>query len=148
MSNPRPDIERRAFYRHPVRIPIQVFPQSVPGKQVDTKNLSIGGLAFQTCTNLEKGDVIKIKISFANRPEFEAACVVCWQQKLTDSELLDVGVKFLDEETSFKARMVEQICHIQDYQKQQEEDGRELTFAEAAKEWIEKFAGNFHHIDK
>ncbi len=146
MSEMKSGIEHREFHRHPVHIPIQVLPQRGEAEQVNTKNLSTGGLAFQTHIHLEEGDFIRIKIPFT-RPEFEAPCVVCWQQALTDNELFDVGVKFLDEETSFKARMVEQICRIQEYQKQQAEKNRSLTFGEAAKEWIEKFASSFHHAD-
>jgi hypothetical protein len=47
------------------------------------------------------------------------------------------------ESEAFRARMVEQICHIERYHRQQLSDGRFVSEEEAAIEWIAKYAGQF-----
>ena len=44
----------------------------------------------------------------------------------------------------FKARMIEQICYIENYRHAAKSDeDRTLTFEEAAMEWIDKYAADF-----
>jgi hypothetical protein len=60
----------------------------------------------------------------------------------------ELGVTFLEAEDAFRARMVEQLGHIEDYRRSvQRIEGRELDMDEAAHEWIEKYAANFPQID-
>jgi hypothetical protein len=55
-----------------------------------------------------------------------------------------VGVRFEDRDTAISVRMVEQVCHIEQYKLQvRETEGRELTGEQAAMEWIEKHAHEF-----
>lgn len=54
-----------------------------------------------------------------------------------------VGVAFDSNRAWYRARMVEQICHIEAWRKAQEEKGRRLTFPQAAEEWIRKKASSF-----
>ncbi|ATX82491.1 PilZ domain-containing protein [Mariprofundus ferrinatatus] len=142
MSDSEHDMERREYYRHPVDVPIQIFPQKEPPEQVSVHEMSEGGLSFQTNVFLEKGAVLKIRIPYI-KPKFEALCVVRWRHVSTGGGLFEIGVRFLSEETSFRARMVEQVCSIREYQQQQTIRNRKLTFEEAASEWIDKFADHF-----
>ena len=51
---------------------------------------------------------------------------------------------FLDAEDAFRARMVEQLCHIEDYRRSvHRTEGRDIGIDEAAVEWIDKFAAEF-----
>lgn len=50
---------------------------------------------------------------------------------------------FTDEEQAFRFRMVEQLCHIHQYQRQLQHQGRRLSINEAAHEWINQFAEQF-----
>jgi len=55
-----------------------------------------------------------------------------------------VGVEFLDQDILFRLRMVEQICHIEQYRRTvRESQGRVLSSQEAAIEWIERYAEAF-----
>ena len=75
-------------------------------------------------------------------PAFEAVGKVVWCRG-SDGHFI-VGVEFLDEVDLFRARMVEQICHIEHYKKTlRESEGRHLTSQEAALEWISKYADGF-----
>ncbi|MDX8404106.1 MAG: PilZ domain-containing protein [Mariprofundaceae bacterium] len=143
MNRSAPDQNRRQFYRHPVNVPIQIFPQGAMFEEAPLSDLSEGGLAFQTNVYIEVGHILKINIPYVE-PPFEAPCVVRWQRVLDDNQgHFEVGVMFLDEETAFRVRMVEQICHIKDYQEIHAGHGRELSFEDAAFEWIEKHAADF-----
>ena len=56
----------------------------------------------------------------------------------------ELGVEFLDQDDAFRARMVEQICHIETYREQvQQTEHRDLSPEQAAHEWISKFAEEF-----
>ena len=76
------------------------------------------------------------------KPPFAADSVVVWCQK-NDSHF-NVGVQFNDKETEFRVRMVEQICHIEEYRNNILETGtRTLSLEEATFEWIDKYAKDF-----
>ncbi|MDX8404958.1 MAG: PilZ domain-containing protein [Mariprofundus sp.] len=134
--------DRRAFVRHPVDMPIQVFPQLSPVlSDVQMRDLGNGGIAFRTNVALDKGTVLTIVIPHVE-PPFEETCMVCWSQPENDA--FEIGVRFLDPEGLFKARLVEQVCHIEDYRRQERGHGRELTRDESAREWIGKYAADFN----
>ena len=138
----------RKYIRHPSNIPIEF--QVAQGKNNHTENLhdiSVGGLSFQTQGCIKKNSIIKIHIPIM-KPAFYANGVVVWCHKHDNA--YDVGVKFVDNYTAFRVRMIEQICYIEGYRKQVfEVEGRKLSGEEAAEEWIDKFAKNFpdtvHH---
>lgn len=129
----------RRFIRHPADIPIQI----TTGKAgvYDLKNVSNGGLCFETDEVVSAGTQIRIEIPIDD-PPFAAEAVVVWCQAFNGHH--QVGVRFVDEETAFAARMVEQICHIQQYQQDTLlREGRRLSGEQAAKEWIAKHAADF-----
>lgn len=60
------------------------------------------------------------------------------------NEHYDVGIELLNRDDAFRARMVEQVCHIEKYRRTvKETQGRSLTGEEAAMEWIGKYASTF-----
>jgi len=132
--------ERRAFLRHPASAPIQVFPQQ-QSMDIPMTDISHGGLAFKSNVLLDEGTVLKICIPHVS-PPFEASCIVRWRRKLDDATF-EIGVMFLDEQTRFRLRMVEQVCYIMQYQQQMAVNGHELSFEEAAQQWIKANAKGF-----
>jgi len=133
--------ERRRFIRHPVDAPIQISPQSSDVLQhISMSDVGEGGVAFITNIAFENGVVLKIMVPHVH-PPFEASCIVCWRKICGDQ--FEVGVKFLDEGSRFRVRMVEQVCHIENYRKQAAAEGRILSGEESAQEWIGKYAADF-----
>ena len=60
------------------------------------------------------------------------------------SSFFRVGVVFENQNSEHHLRMVEQVCHIEYYRKQQAEDrGRKLSSEEAAQEWVALYAADF-----
>ena len=141
----------RNYIRHPADIPIEIFPEQNPlalspsfddeMKVEKMENVSFGGLMFQSSIPYSQNKAIIIKISSISEA-FEAHASVSWCRK--SGRFYLVGVEFTDKDTEFKVRMVEQICHIMEYRKKVlEKEGRKLDKDEAAKEWIERHAGDF-----
>ncbi len=141
----------RHYIRHPVDIPIEVFPDNnmlalsdgVGDKMKIEKmeNVSFGGLMFQSAVPYTQNKAMRVKISSVN-PEFEAHATVSWCRKSGKYYL--VGLEFTDKDSEFKVRMVEQVCHIMHYQKQVlATEGRKLNADEAAREWIAQYAEDF-----
>lgn len=132
----------RRFIRHPANIPIEVKARGLLTHEIQhVDNLSVGGLAFRSDREFATGNVVDIRIPFV-RPAFEVEARVVWCRRNGDSFLL--GVEFLDHDDAFMVRMVEQVCQIENYQREvYRADGRLLTSEEAASEWIGKYAANF-----
>ncbi len=136
--------ERRKFIRHPVNVAIHIAPQSDDVlEDVSMSDVGEGGICFYTNVIFEKGSALSIKIPYV-QPPFEALCVVCWQREKGNK--FEVGVRFIDENSLFRARMVEQVCYIENYRRKAIEEGRSLSQEEAAIEWIGKFAADFGRI--
>jgi len=132
----------RNFIRHPSDIPIdyRLTPHG-PSRQDRLKNISAGGLCFETLAALQRGRAIQIVIP-VREPPFEATGTIVWCRQT--NRHYEVGVRFADANTEFAVRMIEQICQIQHYQRQVlEQEGRALSGADAAAEWVAKYARDF-----
>lgn len=136
----RPDLRR--FIRHPADISIEVELASVVAGQTEyLTDISEGGLSFRSKVDLPRGTVLKIRIPLI-RPMFETQGRVVWSSVW--GPLFIIGVEFLHQRDVFRARMVEQVCHIEHYKREmRDREGRTLTSEQAAMEWIEKYAADF-----
>ncbi|MBN2011226.1 PilZ domain-containing protein [candidate division KSB1 bacterium] len=132
----------RKFIRHPANVPIECQLNPLYAHQSNPlENVSIGGLSFQSPTPLPKNRFIRLRIPSVD-PPFYATGTVVWCNK-RDRDYV-IGVKFIDQQTAFRMRMIEQVCHIEDYRKHvTEEEGRDISGEQAASEWIEKYAKDF-----
>lgn len=71
---------------------------------------------------------------------------IVWQQVVESGGALQYlhGLRFCDERAHFRARLIEQVCHIENYRRiQNRQHGRDLSPSEAAREWIARQAGRF-----
>lgn len=140
---------QREYIRHPSDIPIHYQLDKVVSDHKDyLKNISKGGLCFNSHEAIPEGSRIRIQIPLA-RPEVEIVGRVMWARPAADShaqasETYEIGVKFEDPDMAFRTRMVEQVCHIEQYKKDiLEKEGRCLTSEEAAMEWIHQYSRTF-----
>ena len=136
----------RSFIRHPSDIPIDFQLGEVAVQDSDyLRNVSRGGLAFHSRVALTPGTAIQITIPLVD-PVFEAIGRVSWCN--SENGTFEVGIEFIEEDDIFRARMVEQICHIEHYKKEiLEREGRKLSGEQAAAEWISKFAPGFPNLN-
>lgn len=133
----------RRFIRHPSNIPLSVNAlDSQPDIAKPTMvNVGKGGLCFSSDSAVARGKKVHITIN-VQKVSFEVEASVAWCHKYDDRFM--VGVSFDNEEAEYSVRMVEQVCHIEQYRMDQmNEEGRELSSEEAAKEWVEKYAAQF-----
>lgn len=135
----------REYIRHPSSIPLEVKIADLPGPQNEyLNNVSLGGLSFHSKNKLETGAGITIRIPLL-RETIQVSGQVVWCNE--QSPGYEVGVAFRDREEAFRTRMVEQICHIEQYRNEVLElEHRQLTSEQAAKEWIKKYAGSFPEL--
>jgi hypothetical protein len=139
--------DHRKFIRHPSDIPIEFSAVDAPDRSQrgQAHDVSFGGLAFEAEECPAVGSIIDLRIPTVV-PPFETRGVVVWCRCL--AERYEVGVRFLESSDAFKARMVEQVCHIEQYKRDVlAREGRRLTGAAAAREWIEKHASRFPGAD-
>jgi len=132
----------RKFIRHPIDIPIEYsVGDSADSAPPHLQNISEGGLCITTAQAVPAGSSIRIKITLRT-PPFEAEGTVMWCQKKED--YYETGVKFDDDSVEYTVRMVEQVCHIEQYKNDAlTNEGRLLSSEQAAKEWIKHNAENF-----
>jgi hypothetical protein len=90
---------------------------------------------------VQRGEFVHISIPIES-PGFEADGVVAWCKPEEDH--FAIGVEFANDSTAFTVRMIEQVCHIEQYRAEVfRKEGRHLNSDEAAQEWIDKYAGDF-----
>lgn len=147
LSDDKPERTHREYIRHPSDIPIHIEQRSVDesiGGQLN--NVSVGGLAFRSKSRLESGQIIKIVIDMVE-PVFEVEGLVQWCHDSGGD--FEIGVEFSDSEDAFRVRMVEQVCHIEQYRHEVWRlEKRLLSGDAAAAEWIQKYAHQFPNIDQ
>lgn len=132
----------REFIRHPSDIPLEVSPHGHHEQySLQLNNVSVGGLSFDSPEPLHAGSLVKIKISRI-KPVFRVNGIVQWCHPANDH--FEVGVRFMDEHDAYRVRMVEQVCHIEQYRKYlQAKQGKRVTRNKASVEWIAKHAAEF-----
>ena len=109
------------------------------------KNVSKGGLCFLARARLDTGDRLHVSIPLEDRT-YEADGIVVWCRAAECG--YRVGVKFEVETSAYTMRMVEQLCHIEQYRRSiRSQEGRELSSDEAAAEWVTRFAAEFPRIN-
>jgi hypothetical protein len=133
----------RQFIRHPSDVPIEVR-SAADSDYVGRcgKNVGFGGLAFLSHAAIKPETIVALRMPCL-RPVFEVnSARVAWCKN--EGSQFAVGVQFLDADVAFRVRMVEQLCHIENYRRDVEiQDGRKLTTEEAAKEWIRLYGSSF-----
>ena len=88
-----------------------------------------------------------MKISFpVLDPEHSINGMVVWNKK--SGEGFEIGLEFQEANGLYRLRMIEQLCHIERYRSELEQQGRKLTSEEAAKEWISLYAKDFPTYEK
>lgn len=134
--------QHRDYIRHPTSIPLEVQSQGAPEQMhLQLNNVSAGGLAFSSPVAFHPGALVKLKIR-AVKPVFKVHAIVQWCRGM--GEMFELGVQFLDQDDAFRVRMVEQVCHIEEYRRRlQKQLGRRISKNQASLEWIERHGPRF-----
>lgn len=132
----------RQFIRHPTEMPIRYHQDSGETRHEHTlRDFSTGGLSFHTHEALQPGHNVHIEIQI-RPPPFMADGTVVWCRK--DGDGYQVGLQFDDADVVYNLRMIEQLCHIEQYRNDIfRNEGRDLNSEQAAAEWISRYAADF-----
>lgn len=137
----------RKFIRHPSSIPIQVSTEASSSQNPvqarhELSNISLGGLAFIADHAIAVGQYTQVSIPVLGKNSVFRGQVVWCQQEAP--ERFEIGLQFDDADSLYRMRMVEQVCHIEHYRREvEQQQHRSLSSNEAAQEWISRYAGDF-----
>lgn len=147
-TRPDPTLpSRRQFIRHPAEVPLEVrLPTDEAPRDHASRDVGHGGLAFASVVPLPQGTAVQIRIPSVS-PPFEARAEVAWCREEGEGTYR-IGVRFVDAQDAFRARMVEQVCAIETHRREAERrTGRPVSGDEAAREWIGRHAEEFPDPD-
>ncbi|MEZ5671508.1 MAG: PilZ domain-containing protein [Thiotrichaceae bacterium] len=111
--------ESRRFYRHHAEMPIEVWSateEELAHSQARlqcTKNISLGGLSFESATKFQKGTVLGVRILMMT-PPVEVLGRVAWCAP-GDNGQFDIGIEFLDGVSDSSEQVVEEACQVEVY---------------------------------
>jgi hypothetical protein len=131
----------RVYVRHPSEFPIELRAKSgAESRRERLHDLSMGGLCCRSRWPLTEGEQVQVRIA-VGVPAFEVEGRVAWCRPYDDG--YRVGLEFVGDSAAFRARMVEQVCHIERYHRQRLAQGHAVTEEDAAVEWIAKYGALF-----
>ena len=139
--------EKRKFFRHPIKVPIQLT-RVEDNTAVNTRaeDLSQGGLAFFWPESIPEGTYLQLSIP-VEKQLFKMRAHVTHSQKDAGTGLFKTGVCFEDSVSSFRAKLAEEIIQIRQYrEKMSLLRGQPFSEEEAAKVWIDRNAENFAKV--
>jgi len=101
--------------RHIAQIPIDYKIHGEQRERTDhTKNISFGGLCFQTQSYIKPGTVLILKFPTFN-PKIEVGGKIVWCSQKKD--YVDIGVQFFEENDTYRVKIVEEIYYLQSIRK-------------------------------
>lgn len=83
-------------------------------KHESLNNISFEGLSFESQMEYRKGAIISIDIPIA-RPAFKVTAEIIWCKNVDGN--YQVGVKFLQIQSGYRMKMLEQLSFIESYRK-------------------------------
>jgi hypothetical protein len=138
----------RRHIRHVTGIPIEVtldFNHSYQVEDDSITNVSLGGLCFIASDRLDVDESIQVRFPALNQERSLDGKVV-WCNKTNKG--YEVGLAINDPAEIERLRTIEQICQIENFRKEQEEQaGRKLSSEQAAREWVNRYAGEFSALN-
>ncbi len=131
------------FMRHPDNFPIQFkrdWMASFRSGAQSPEQTSLG-LCFESAKYLKPGTVLELSIPLRGETQkFRAHVVLVLQNK---HKAYEIGCLMHSQEEAYRARIVEQICHIESYLQNRHLSRTASNENNAAQEWIENNASAF-----
>lgn len=131
----------REFIRHASEVPVAVKVTGETGSRYGhLRDVSVAGLAFEVARRIKVGSRLNFYVpSLSDEPAGRGRVV--WCRPLRASFRL--GLEFEHTYDAYRARVVEQLCLIENYRQEVKlNEGRNLDPEQAAAEWIEAYAAD------
>lgn len=149
MNSQAADKNRRCFIRHPVTITVRCRKEGhMEAIAHEMRDISFGGMFFISADPYVPGDIVVMDfpiLTIRSRISGE----IIWSSPLGMNPGIQFsnGLKFLNRQVLFMARMIEQLCCIQKYRESQARHcHRTLSGDAAAREWIRLCAARFPDV--
>ncbi len=136
--------EQRKFFRHPIKIPIQLTRvENKTSVNSRAEDLSQGGLTFFWPESIPKGTHLELSIP-VEKQLFKIKGHVAHSEKDAPTGLFKTGVCFENSISAFRAKLAEEILRIREFcEKLSLLRGRQLSEEEAAQLWVDRHAEDF-----
>lgn len=133
------------FIRHPRAFPITLrriwFERFERKPHRNVRYDSDLGICFRSQKYIPTGAILEITIPLRGEEQKFRGKVVLVRHR---GDYFEIGIWLEEKEDAHRARMVEQICHIETYLKDKHrKEGPFVSRERVAEEWISKFAGSF-----
>lgn len=139
-------VEDRNFIKHPYDHPLSLRCIKQPARNFDVSHYRVaGGIQISVKQEFNPGSLVEARTRIQGKRLAFIGRVIWSRQKHGKTHCL--GLVFDNAEDAFRARMIEQLCHIEHYQRSQRAHGRCLDVHDAANEWIERFSPDFPYIE-
>ena len=102
-----------------------------------------GGVCVPSTLGYQPGTPLQVRVSLEGR-ELRYHGLVMWRR--SRRQAFELGLGFATDDAAFRARMIEQLCHIEAYRQRALAAGRALEFERAAEEWIARYSEEFPQI--
>lgn len=137
-----PDVERRQYARHPLRVPLAVRPSNGNAPYLSRVcDLSEGGVSFTSPTPLAPGATVEVVLPVAHH-RFTMAGTV--RSCVAGDGGFRIGLAFVEPQMSFRMKLAEQALRIAEFQRDLErERGAPVSLQEATQVWVERYAETF-----
>jgi len=138
---------QQSFIHHPSTVPVKMVISDEQCPILDDNDELSTGVYIQTEQSYPVNSCVNVEIN-VQKPAFTAKGFVRCCQRLKGNKGYQIGIVFDCPETAFAVRMIEQVCHIEEYrQKVSLTQGRELSIDSAASEWITQHAADFPELN-
>lgn len=143
----KPALEKRRFFRHPLKVPIQYREMQATRMDMSSSlDLSLGGLCFYSERFFSKGTLLDVRIPVGGEI-FQIHGWVAYCNRNPGVDRYRIGMTFNDAQSAFHAKLAEQMHKILEYRgKRSRELNQEISEEQAADEWIQKYARHFAYL--
>ena len=102
-----------------------------------------GGVCVPSPLGYQPGTPLQVRVRL-DGSELRYHGLVLWRR--AGGGAFELGLGFATDESAFRARIVEQLCHIEAYRQRALARGETLDFEGAAARWIARYSNGFPQI--
>ncbi|MDH3451762.1 MAG: PilZ domain-containing protein [Gammaproteobacteria bacterium] len=136
--------ESNAFIQHPDAVAARLcITSDHDSLGMDLIAHGQGGVCVPSQLGYQPGTPLQVRVCVSDR-ELRYHGLVLWRR--ARRQAFELGLGFATDDAAFRARMVEQLCHIEAYRQRAVAAGRMLDFEGAAREWIARYSSGFPQI--
>lgn len=139
--------DNRKFYRHSIKVPIQLTNIDETAVTSKTEDLCQGGLSFYWPQSIPQGTSLMLSIP-VEKQLFKMSAHVTYSNRDETSGLFKTGICFEESTTNaFQTKLAQEILQIREYrEKMSLLRGRPFSEEEAAELWVSRNADIFSKL--